>query len=89
MTSAWRPCMHMPVNTRMPVLQHAQAVSAGKPLKDVPARRPCMPSYTWHYEIWKSAKLLAKCKLKYYRISECPEGGQSCSMHRQSAPASL
>ena len=26
---------------------------------------------TWHYEIGSTAKALAKCMLKYYRISEC------------------
>ena len=24
-----------------------------------------------HYEIWNTAKVLADCKLKYYRISGC------------------
>ena len=29
-----------------------------------------MPCNQAHYEIWKYAKVLAECKLDYYRISE-------------------
>ena len=56
------------IATRLPAAQtlgHSRGLLG---LLQGPWQPPQSPK---HYEIWESAKVLAKCKLKYYRISEC------------------
>ena len=44
-------------------------------------RLTLLPRGPWHYEIWEYCQVLAKCELKYNKISECmAEGPDKCDV---------